>query len=80
MDDFDKIKAKIRTIPIKSQNNLRIVTDEAALDIIQELWFQYAERLLNRVIEVCDLDEEQANALRRREYRPNDFQIIIGYT
>jgi hypothetical protein len=71
------IKERTRHIPIKIQNRLAHVSTEQARDIIQELWYQYADRLLNRVAEVCDLNEEQTDALRRRELRPNDFRIVI---
>lgn len=68
---------RTRSVPIKIQNKLVLVNTEQARDIIQELWYQYADRLLNKVAEVCCLSEEQTDALRRRELRPNDFRVLI---
>lgn len=73
------IKEKIYGISRSKQNKLIRVEKNTALDLLQELWFQYAQKLLNKVIEVCELDPEQADALRRRELRPNDFRILVGY-
>jgi hypothetical protein len=71
------LQERIRSVPIKIQNKLVLVNTEQARDIIQELWYQYADRLLNKVAEVCCLSEEQTDALRRRELRPNDFRVLI---
>ena len=73
------IKERTKLLPIKSQNKIQCVTSEYAMDIVQEFWYQYAERLLNKVIDVCGLDEDQADALRKRELRPNDFHVVTGY-
>jgi hypothetical protein len=48
-----------------------------AKDLLYELWIQYAEKLLEKVIVITDLSEEQANALRRVALRPNDFIVLV---
>lgn len=73
------IKERTRILPTKVCNQLQSVSVEFTQDIILELWYQYAERLLNRVIDICQLDTDQADALRKRELRPNDFRIVVGY-
>lgn len=73
------IKERTRILPTKVCNQLQSVSVEYTQDIILELWYQYAERLLNRVIDICQLDTDQADALRKRELRPNDFRIVVGY-
>lgn len=48
-----------------------------AKNLIYELWFSYAERLLEQVIQITELKPEQADALRRVALRPNDFIVRI---
>lgn len=51
--------------------------EDKAKDLLYELWIQYAEKLLEKVIVITDLSEEQANALRRVALRPNDFIVLV---
>lgn len=45
--------------------------------LLYEMWISYAEKLLEKVIKITELNEEQANALRRVSLRPNDFVIKV---
>ena len=50
---------------------------QLAQKVLYDLWYEYAERLLERVIEVCDLTEDQASALRQVYLRPNGFVVEV---
>jgi hypothetical protein len=69
------VNATPKQIPIKTQIELSRVSKEEAKEILEELWYQYAERLLNKVADVCALDNDQKAALRAAALRPNDFII-----
>ena len=45
--------------------------------LLYELWISYAEKLLEKVIKITELNEEQANALRKVSLRPNDFIVRV---
>lgn len=51
--------------------------DTKARELLYELWIQYAEKLLEKVIKITELSKEQAEALRRVYLRPNDFAVIV---
>jgi hypothetical protein len=51
--------------------------DRKARILLYELWISYAEKLLEKVIQITELNEEQANALRKVSLRPNDFIIKV---
>jgi sulfur carrier protein ThiS len=53
------------------------IHDTKARELLYELWIQYAEKLLEKVIKITELSEEQADALRRVYLRPNDFAVIV---
>jgi hypothetical protein len=46
-------------------------------NILYEIWFTIAEKLLTKIIEETQLSDEQADALRTAMLRPNDFDIDI---
>jgi hypothetical protein len=46
-------------------------------NVLYELWITFAERLLQRVVEVTKLSPEQEDALRKVMLRPNDFIIYV---
>jgi hypothetical protein len=48
-----------------------------SLTILYELWFSVAETIFKRVCDVCELDDEQIEALKEVALRPNDFQVAI---
>jgi hypothetical protein len=48
-----------------------------AESLLYELWYSYAERLLDRIVEVCALDADQELALREQFLRPNMFVIDV---
>jgi len=52
--------------------------EKVAEDVLYELWYQYAESLVERVIEVCGLEPEKAEILRQLYLRPNDFLVDIA--
>jgi hypothetical protein len=45
--------------------------------VLYELWYSYAERLLDRIVELCALDPDQELALREQFLRPNMFVIDV---
>jgi hypothetical protein len=49
--------------------------EKTAERIMYELWYEYATRLLERVVEVCELDKDQEQALRELFLRPNQFVL-----
>jgi hypothetical protein len=51
--------------------------EKIAENLIYELWITFSERLFERIIEVTNLSEEQAAALKNVVLRPNDFVIEI---
>lgn len=51
--------------------------DRIATNIIYELWITFAEGLFQRIVEVTQLTDEQADALRHVVLRPNDFDVVI---
>ncbi len=51
--------------------------EQQAEQAIYNLWYEYAERLFKRVMEVCEIDAEKEEVLRLLFLRPNDFRIII---
>jgi hypothetical protein len=51
--------------------------EKDAESLLYELWFQYAERLFARVVEVCELDAEQEEALKELFLRPNQFVVEL---
>ena len=49
--------------------------EKQAESVLYELWYNYAERLLARICEVCALDPDQELALREQFLRPNLFAV-----
>lgn len=62
-------------LPIKKQLELCRVTKESAKLILDELWYQYASKLVDKVAEVCNLDSAQTTALKVGALRPNDLCV-----
>ena len=48
-----------------------------AQNVLYDLWYEYAERLVERVIEVCHLTDDMALLLRQIYLKPNGFTISI---
>lgn len=51
-------------------------TEEDTLRFLNTLWYMVATRIVNKVIEVTDLDEERRDALRVAALRPMDFRVV----
>ena len=51
--------------------------DQQAEQVLYDLWYDYAERLFKRVMEVCEIDKEREEVLRQLFLRPNDFVVEI---
>jgi hypothetical protein len=51
--------------------------EQQAEQVLYDLWYEYAERLFKRVMEICDIDKEREEVLRLLFLRPNDFGIEI---
>ena len=43
--------------------------------LLNTLWYNVAMRIVNKVIEVTDLDEERRDALKVAALRPMDFKV-----
>jgi hypothetical protein len=54
-----------------------ILYEQQAEEVLFDLWYDYAERLFKRVMEVCDIDPEREEVLRQLFLRPNDFVVEI---
>jgi hypothetical protein len=48
-----------------------------AENILYDVWYTVAEKIIQRVINVVELSDEQVEALKSVTLRPNDFQIQI---
>jgi len=51
--------------------------DQLATQVLYDLWYEYAERLFNKVVTACQLSEEKIEVLRMIYLRPNDFKVNI---
>jgi hypothetical protein len=51
--------------------------EQRARILLYELWYSYAEKLIERIIATVELDDKQIDALRRVSLRPNDFIVRI---
>lgn len=52
------------------------LTDADSLKFLNVLWYTVAQRIVERIIAVTDLDEERQAALRQAALRPMDFKVI----
>jgi len=50
---------------------------QLAQKVLYDLWYEYAEQLLERVIEVCGLTSDQAAVLRQIYLIPNGFAVEV---
>ncbi len=50
---------------------------EETIQFMQSVWYILAEKIFNDIVEITQLDEERATALRNVVLRPNDFEIKI---
>jgi hypothetical protein len=50
---------------------------QLAQKVLYDLWYEYAEQLLERVIDVCGLTDDQASVLRQVYLRPNGFAVEV---
>ena len=55
----------------------RPMEDQLAKQVLYDLWYEYAERLFNKVVTTCQLSEEKIEVLRLIYLRPNDFKVNI---
>jgi hypothetical protein len=44
---------------------------------LETYWFRVAEQVVELAIQVYNLDEERANALRKVFLRPNDYEVQL---
>jgi hypothetical protein len=51
-------------------------TEEDTMRLLNTLWYMVATRIVNKVIEVTDLDEERQSALKMAALRPMDFRVV----
>ncbi len=50
---------------------------EETIQFMQSVWYILAEKIFNEIVEITQLDEERATALKNVVLRPNDFEIKI---
>jgi hypothetical protein len=50
---------------------------EDAIRFIDNYWFHLASTIFDRVVEVCELDKDQTDALRSVALKPMNFSIKI---
>ena len=50
---------------------------QMAEKVLYDLWYEYAERLVEEVIKACNMTEDQALAFRHIYLRPNEFMVVI---
>jgi len=50
---------------------------EAGTTFIETLWFSYASRIIDKAIQVYQLDEEQAGSLKEKFLKRGDFAVIL---
>jgi hypothetical protein len=51
--------------------------DAAANRLLYVWWYTYSERLVDRIVEVCELSKEQEEYIRRLYLKPNDFVVEL---
>jgi hypothetical protein len=44
---------------------------------IETLWFSYASRIIDKAIQLYDLDEDRAKALREKFLKRGDYQVRL---
>jgi hypothetical protein len=49
-----------------------------ALKLLNTIWYTVAQRIVEKIIETTQLDDERAAALRRSALKPMDFRIEIA--
>jgi len=52
-------------------------TDADTVKLLNTIWYTVAQRIVERIIEATQLDDDRAAALRRSALRPMDFQVMI---
>ena len=50
---------------------------EAGTTFIETLWFSYASRIIDKAIQVYQLDEEQAGAIKEKFLKRGDFAVVL---
>ena len=50
---------------------------EAGIAFIETLWFSYASRIIDKAIQVYQLDEEQAGVIKEKFLKRGDFAVIL---
>ncbi len=61
---------------MSSKTPYKRLTEEDTMRFLNTLWYNVAMRIVNKVIEVTDLDEERRDALKVAALRPMDFKVI----
>jgi hypothetical protein len=49
-----------------------------ALDYFRVLWYSIAEKVVNKAVEVYNLDASQASALKKVFLKPNHYYVRIA--
>lgn len=52
-------------------------TEHDAIRLLNTIWYTVAQRIVEKIIEATQLDDERAAALRRSALKPMDFKVMI---
>ena len=59
--------------------NIPPTTEDDALRFLNNYWFKLAETIFKKVVEVCELNQEQIDSLKGIALKPMDFSVeLIG--
>ena len=50
---------------------------EAGTTFIETLWFSYASRIIDKAIQVYQLDDDQAIAIKEKFLKRGDFAVVL---
>ena len=51
---------------------------DIGIRFIETLWFSFASRIVDRAINIYNVDEERAELLRQKFLKRGEFQVIVG--
>jgi len=58
-------------------DKLPATTDGDALRFLNNYWFQLAATIFDRVVEICELDEDQVDSLKTVALKPMAFNVEV---
>ncbi len=58
-------------------DKLPATTDGDAMRFLNNYWFQLAASIFDRVVEICELDEDQIDSLKSVAMKPMAFNVEV---